>query len=257
MHSFDPTQADRDELFQLVRQLEEDLRLRNDFLGKLSHEAANLFLPLHFILQMMRQPASTRATPEHVRSMLDEHAQAVGRFADELRLASRIARGKLQIDSQPLDLRELVDKVVRKLLPVAEKNGQQLFVVLASRPVAMEGDAPLLESAVTHLIENALRFSDRGGRIEISLTDGTGGAVFRVRDYGAGINAEALPRVFDLFYQCDPLSSGWGVGLAIVRHVAEAHGGSAAAASAGPGQGSEFTIHLPVRDASSAGPPSS
>lgn len=246
MEVIDSTRASREELERKLQQVEETNRLKDEFLGKLGHELGNLFLPYQFALQLLQHKTADLSTLEQVRTMLEEHAENVQRFMENLRTISRMVRGKLHADRVLTDLKELVVQALDRVQPLVEKSRHQLSVSLPAQPEKLQGDPRLLGQMVDHLLQNAIKFTDPGGHIWLSLARENGELVLRVRDSGVGLPPELMPRVFALFLQADPLSGGWGAGLTVVQTVAELHGGHAEAFSPGPGQGSEFVVRLPV-----------
>lgn len=246
MEVIDSTRASLEELERKLQQVEEASRLKDEFLGKLGHELGNLFLPYQFALQLLQHKTADSTTLEQVRAMLEEHADNVQRFMESLRTVSRLVRGKLHVDRVLTDLKEVVMQALERAEPLVEKSRHQLSVALPAQPEKLQGDPHLLRQMVDHLLQNAIRFTDPGGHIWLSLAREDGELVLRVRDTGVGLAPELAPRMFTLFLQADPLSGGWGAGLAIVRAVAELHGGHAEAISSGPGQGSEFVVRLPA-----------
>ena len=246
MEVIDSTRASLEELERKLQQVEEASRLKDEFLGKLGHELGNLFLPYQFALQLLQHKTADSTTLEQVRAMLEEHADNVQRFMESLRTVSRLVRGKLHVDRVLTDLKEVVVQALERAEPLAKKSRHQLSVSLPAQPEKLQGDPHLLGQMVDHLLQNAIRFTDPGGHIWLSLAREDGELVLRVRDTGVGLAPELAPRMFTLFLQADPLSGGCGAGLAIVRAVAELHGGHAEAISPGPGQGSEFVVRLPA-----------
>jgi signal transduction histidine kinase len=143
-----------------------------------------------------------------------------------------------------------VARAVETSGPLLAAGGQELTVALPSEPLWIEGDATRLAQALGNLLANAAKFTPKGGKVEVAAQAAGGEVVLHVRDTGIGIAADLLPHVFDLFAQGPPLTgsapAGLGLGLTLVRSLVELHGGTVAAASAGPGQGSELTIRLPA-----------
>ena len=173
------------------------------------------------------------------------------RDADDLLEASRLARCKVELRRERLDLAEVLRHVVETARPLAEAREQTLRSDIPAAPLPLDGDATRLEQVFSNLLRNAVKFTDAGGTIEVAARrDGTGEAVVRVRDDGLGIPADLLPRVFDLFAQgeqgLDRSEAGLGIGLTLVRSLVEMHGGRVRARSEGPGRGSELEVRLPL-----------
>ena len=228
-------------------------RSKDDFLATLSHE---LRTPLTSMLGWVRLLRGARLDPEQTARALEtieRNTRLQAKLIDDLLDVSRIVAGKIKVEQQRLDLGAVVGEAVQSLRREAEVNGVQLDVALAKDAGAVVGDAVRLQQIVANLLSNAIKFTPAGGRIDVALQPD--GAVVRliVRDTGAGITPELLPHIFDRFLQGDASRTrgrgGLGLGLAIVRHLVELHGGTITAASDGPGQGATFTVTLPTASA--------
>jgi signal transduction histidine kinase len=229
-----------------VEQIQDAHRLTTAFLGKLVHELGNQFLPYHFALQLLQQASASPATVGQVRAMLEEHQASVDRFMSDLPLVSRLARGKLKLQRQPLDLAAIVEQSLTRAMPAIDKHRLRLWPDLPAQPLRLEGDPALLGRSVDHLLQNAVKFTPSQGQIWVTLKQENAQHVLRIRDSGAGIAPEQLPQLFHLFFQADPTVAGWGAGLATVRAAVELHGGRVEASSPGLGQGSEFVVRFPA-----------
>src|SRR5262249_14261473 len=178
------------------------------------------------------------------------------RLVDDLLDVSRVARGKIQLQKMPLDLAAVVRQAVETSRPLLDARHHHLTTVLPPEPVRVEGDFVRLAQAVANLLNNAAKYTDDRGEISVTVeradrgSETPGEALVRVRDNGRGIDPSALSSLFDLFYQVDRnldrSEGGLGIGLALVRSLAEMHGGTVEARSEGRGHGSEFTVHLPL-----------
>jgi CheY-like chemotaxis protein len=171
------------------------------------------------------------------------------RLVDDLLDVSRITRGKIRLEMQPLDAASIVAAAVETSTPLIEANGHRLTVELPAEPLSVIGDAARLAQVLSNLLNNAAKYTPSGGSIRLSVADEDGQVVFRVRDTGVGISPEMIGKVFDLFEQVDRSidrsQGGLGIGLTLVHRLVELHGGKVEAASEGPGQGAEFTVRLP------------
>jgi CheY-like chemotaxis protein/two-component sensor histidine kinase len=180
-------------------------------------------------------------------------------MVDDLLDVSRITSNKITLRREPLDLRRTLESALDGTRPLAEGRGQTLVVQLPDQPVMVEGDSTRLEQILCNLLHNAVKYTHDGGTIRVRLSrtqaEGTGTPLAQVEitDNGRGIAAQLLPNIFDLFVQgditIDRSEGGLGLGLTLVRRLAEMHGGQVLAASPGPGQGSTFTVQLPARTA--------
>lgn len=226
-------------------------RAKDEFLAMVSHD---LLTPLTAIIGWAEMIKKGMLDPPHVEKAVDTILHCAGAQRDlieDLLDISRVIAGKLDVRPAPIDLRDVVERVVETLAPSARAGGIEIAVVRGS-PAPVLGDAERLEQLIGNLLQNAIKFSKRGGHVELSLReDSDGNLILRVRDWGAGIPAELLPHVFERYKQgADGRArGGLGLGLAIARHIAELHGGVIEAASAGEGQGATFTLKLPIRQA--------
>lgn len=244
----------REDLLERARQAaEEASRLKDEFLGIVSHE---LRTPLTAVLGWSSMLCNQAVTDPQVvprgLEVLRRNAEALARIVDDILDVSRIVKGKLRVELAPVHMDCVVQAALDAVRPAAEAKRVALA---ASVHVDCEvmGDAERLRQVVWNLLSNAIKFSrdDGTGRVDVIATCQDDAVRLTVSDNGSGIEAEHLPYVFDRFRQFDhPTArthSGLGLGLAIVRHIVEAHGGSVVADSAGPGRGANFTIDLPRR----------
>ena len=228
-------------------------RAKDDFLATLSHE---LRTPLNAIVGWTRVLAEGLLDPDSTRHALDvieRNAQLQAQLVADILDVSRIVSGGVRLDLRPLDLGSVIGAALDAVRPAANARKVQLRARLGNGPRVIEGDPQRLQQIVWNLLSNAVKFTDAGGTVEVELIDAGDGAVqIRVRDDGAGIEPEFLPHVFERFRQADGSASrhhgGLGLGLAIVRHLVELHGGSVRAESAGRGMGALFTVELPKPD---------
>jgi PAS domain S-box-containing protein len=246
----------RDALFELERlartEAETANRLKDDFLGTLSHE---LRTPLNAILgyaRLLRSGHVVEAHRDHALQVIERNALAQTRLIEDMLDISRLMRGALQLDTQPVDLSAVVTDAIDIARPaIGAKRLEVSWAPLAGAMVL--GDVDRLRQVVTNLVTNATKFTPADGSITIGLDRVDGDLVLLVRDSGIGIAADFLPRVFERFRQADARPSrnhgGLGIGLSIVRHLVELHGGTVEAASDGADAGATFTVQLPALDA--------
>jgi signal transduction histidine kinase len=235
------------------RQAEEANRIKDEFLATLSHE---LRTPLNAILgwaQMLRMTRLDEATAGRAFETIERNARAQAQLISDLLDVSRIITGKLRLEQKPVDLAAVVDAVLDTVRPAAEAKGIPVTVHL-DRPVdPVSGDPDRLQQVIWNLLANAIKFTPREGRVEVYLRQTEGNVELQVVDTGSGIRPEFLPFVFDRFRQAESTTTrshgGLGLGLSIVRHLVELHGGTVAVESAGEGRGATFTVALPVRPA--------
>jgi PAS domain S-box-containing protein len=238
------------ELLLAKEQAEEASRAKDDFLATVSHE---LRTPLTAILgwaRMIRMPDLDPATRDEALETIERNAKAQAQLIDDILDVSRIVSGKLRIDVSTVDLREIAETALATLRPAASAKRIALTTDLPSKPVTVKGDASRLQQVVWNILANAIKFTPDGGNVELTLVERDRQACIRVRDTGDGIDAHFLPHVFDRFRQADNGTSrrhgGLGLGLAIVRHLVELHGGTVRAESGGVGHGATFEVRLPA-----------
>jgi PAS domain S-box-containing protein len=231
-------------------QAEESSRLKEEFLATISHE---LRTPLSAILgwtRMLRLGQLTDADQAKALETIERNARAQAQLIDDLLDVSRIVTGKLRMDVRPADPTSFIDAAVEAVRPAAEAKGIQLQKVMDTAEVSIPGDPVRLQQVVWNLLSNAIKFTPRGGRVQIRSERVNSHLEIVVSDTGQGIPADFLPHVFDRFRQADQKTSrqhgGMGLGLAIVRHLVELHGGTVRATSGGVGQGATFTVELPI-----------
>jgi CheY-like chemotaxis protein len=172
------------------------------------------------------------------------------RLIDDLLDVSRITRGSVELRKCRVELSGIIENAVETARPVIEEMGHRLDVVVPRHPIVLDADATRLAQVISNLLNNAAKYMDRGGLVELSVERQQSTAVISVRDTGLGIPANMIDRIFDLFTQVDGSlersHGGLGIGLTLVKRLVEMHGGSVEARSAGPGQGSEFIVRLPA-----------
>jgi PAS domain S-box-containing protein len=235
---------------RLYRQAKEASQLKEEFLATVSHELRN---PLNAILGWSRMLRSGQVPEDGVRKVLEtieRNAQAQTQLIDDLLDVSRIITGKLRMDVRPADPNLFIEAAIEAVKPAAEAKGVRLQKIMDTSAVSVPGDPIRLQQVVWNLLSNAIKFSQRGARVQVRLERVNSHVEIIVSDTGEGIAPEFLPHVFDRFRQADQGTTrqhgGMGLGLAIVKNLVELHGGSVRAASPGNGQGSTFTVRLPV-----------
>ena len=223
-------------------------RRKDEFLATLAHELRNPLAPISNAVQLMRRPDGRRQS-DRVIEMVGRQVRQIVRLVDDLMEVSRITRGKIDLKLERLPFADVVQGAVETSQPMIERAGHQLAVALPDEPLCVEADRVRLTQVFSNLLNNAAKYTDTGGRIWFDVRRDGDVLVATVRDTGIGIPPEALPRVFDMFAQAHSIGrgqGGLGIGLTMVRSLVEMHHGSAEAHSAGPGQGSEFVVRLPL-----------
>jgi signal transduction histidine kinase/DNA-binding response OmpR family regulator len=223
---------------------------KNEFLSMLAHELRNPLAPIRNAVHLLRVRCSDGPEVESLRDMIDRQVQQLVRLVDDLLDISRITRGKIRLQTEPVELGGVVAQAVETSRPLIEARQHELLVNLPREPVRVEGDPVRLAQILGNLLNNAAKYTEPGGRITLTLERAGAEAVLRVRDTGVGIPPEMLSSIFDLFTQVDRSldrsQGGLGIGLTLVHRLVDMHGGRVQAFSAGPSQGSEFVVWLPV-----------
>ncbi len=237
-------------LRQANQQLAEADQRKNDFLAALSHELRSPLAPIRNSLYIMERAEPGGSQARHASQVISRQAEFMTRLIDDLLDVSRITRGKVHLQRETVHLCELVRRTAEDHRPTFEANGLALAVD-ARQDVVIDGDPTRLSQVVSNLLQNAAKFTPRGGRVVVAVGAEERQAVVRVRDNGAGLSRESLSRLFEPFTQDartrERSTAGLGLGLALVKGLVELHGGSVQASSEGPGKGAEFTIRLPLR----------
>jgi signal transduction histidine kinase len=222
-------------------------RLKDEFLATLSHE---LRTPLNAIMgwaHVLGQSAQDRDTVQRAATVIRQNATSQSQLIDDILDVSRIIGGKLVLDTTPVSLHTVIDDAIDSLAPAAAAKSIQVIRTL-DREIKVIGDRNRLQQIVWNLVSNALKFTPKGGRVEVTLSEGGGDAQIEVIDSGIGISPEFLPYVFDRFRQADSSMSrrhsGLGLGMAIVRHLVELHGGTVSVESEGDNKGTTFRLQL-------------
>jgi PAS domain S-box-containing protein len=235
---------------RLYREAQEANRVKDEFLATLSHE---LRTPLNAIVgwtYLLRAGGLDAPTSQRALETIERNARLQSQLIADILDVSRIVSGKLRIESTPVDLGALLAAAVDTVRPAAQAKGVSLLVEVAPGGASVVGDGGRLHQVAQNLLNNAVKFTGAGGEVRVALHRSATLAELVVADTGVGIPAEFLPHVFERFRQGDSSTTrphgGLGLGLAITRHLVEAHGGSVEAASEGPGRGSRFTIRLPL-----------
>ena len=243
----------RDQLHDLQRaeaQLRDGDRRKDEFLATLAHELRNPLAPIRNALQIMRLTGDEKAAVEQARIMMERQLGQMIRLIDDLLDVSRITRGKLDLRKERVELAAIIKNAVDTALPHIEAAGHELDVNVPAQPLYLDADPVRLAQVLSNLLNNAAKYTERGGRISLAAERRDREAVVTVRDTGVGIPSEALSSIFEMFTQIDHslerAHGGLGIGLTLVKRLVEMHGGSVEAHSAGVGKGAEFVVRLPV-----------
>jgi PAS domain S-box-containing protein len=235
---------------RLYREVQQVSRLKDEFLGVVSHE---LRTPLTAILgwsSVLRKGTAPEETRRRAVDTIERNALSQARLIDDLMDSTAILANEFVLERAEVDLVPLVEAAVANARVAAAQKGVHVLCTLERSCATLHADARRLRQVIDHLLSNALKFTQRGGCIEVHCRSESGSIVLRVVDDGEGIAADVLPHLFERFRQADSSTTrrhgGLGLGLSIVRHIVEAHGGEVRAESAGRGAGATFTVRLPL-----------
>jgi PAS domain S-box-containing protein len=246
------------QLRRLADDLAEQDRRKTEFLATLAHELRNPLAPIRSGLQLMRRAKGDPAALARVQDIMDRQLDHLVHLVDDLLDVARITRGQIALKPERIDLAEVLRAAADTSMPLIESCRHRLDMRLPDAELALVADPIRLTQVVNNLLNNAAKYTPRGGVIVLSAERDGGQAVIAVSDNGIGIPPESLESVFQMFTQVSHPSQrshgGLGIGLSLVRSLVELHGGSITAASAGLDAGSVFTVRLPIADGSAAAP---
>lgn len=249
--------AERTQRREAEEALRETSRRKDAFLGMLGHELRNPLAALSNATNLWRRKAHDPALQQWCQEVIERQVQNLTRLIDDMVDVSRVIRGLIRPNRQPVELGPLVHRVVEAHRALAEARHLHLTIADEAASVLVDADAARLERALSNLVHNAIKFSTEDGRVEVALRRSGLAIEILIRDEGIGLKAEELPRIFDLFAAMDQGSSraqnGLGVGLTVAHHLIGLHGGTLTAASQGPGMGSTFTVRLDSLPAANEG----
>jgi PAS domain S-box-containing protein len=250
----------REQAAQAALELRESDRRKDAFLATLAHELRNPLAPIRNALEILRSRGIGACATDEAQEIIERQFAHLVRLVDDLLEVSRITHGKIDLRTERVELATVISSAVETVRPLIDAAAQTLEVDLPSQPLWLDGDPIRLSQVFANLLNNATKYTGTGQTICLDARRCETGVWVSVRDTGAGIPAELLPRIFDIFAQGAPNPSavhgGLGVGLSLVRKLVELHGGRVEARSPGPGQGSELLVYLPLSpgEASSAEP---
>jgi PAS domain S-box-containing protein len=237
-------------LHQRAEQLAQEARQKDTFLAVLAHELRNPLAPIRNALQVIRLSTNDLTLIQQMGAIAERQLNYMTHLVDDLLDLSRISRGLIRLLKEAVDVSQPVRLAIEGVQPLVQERGLTLSVSLPPLPIHIEADPTRLQQIVGNLLTNAIKYTDPGGQILISVAQQETNVVLRVRDTGIGIAADMLGMIFDLFVQAerrlDRSQGGLGIGLTLVRRLVEMHGGTVTAHSEGPGKGSEFVVRLPI-----------
>lgn len=230
--------------------LKEADRRKNEFLATLAHELRNPLAPIRNAVELLDDSPQDSGAARMAQAMIRRQVGHMVHLIDDLLDVSRIAKGKLQLRREPVELAAIIESAIEESRPMIDAAKHRLTIVLPAERIVLDADATRLSQVFSNLLTNAAKYTDRGGEIRLCAEREDGEIVISIRDSGIGIEAGQLTRIFDMFSQAEPAlarsQGGLGIGLSLVKTLVELHGGSIVAASDGPGRGSEFRVRLPV-----------
>ncbi|MDB5159647.1 MAG: chemotaxis protein methyltransferase CheR [Mucilaginibacter sp.] len=248
--------TDTTEQHRIMDALEDLNRRQTEFLATLAHELRNPLAPLRNGLQVVRLAKDRQELVDSTHEMMGRQLGHMARLVDDLMDVNRVNQGKVELRRENLPLMDIVNQAIETVRPLLESSRHHLTTVVGPDVIHVNGDATRLVQILGNLLNNAAKYTPAGGEIRVAIDVEQAEAVVRVSDNGLGIPADMLPRIFDMFIQVDnsleKVQGGLGIGLSLVKALVELHGGSVSVASAGKGQGSEFTLRLPLADAGQA-----
>ncbi len=234
---------------RLYRELHDADRNKDMFLATLAHELRTPLAPILNAMAIVRRYEGGEPVVRRAREVVERQVRHQARILDDLLDLARTGHGKIQLHRTEVDVRSALDEALELVRPLVDERGQAVVVTAPAEPLVLTADATRLVQILANLLVNASKFTPAGGQIFVALEREREHAVVRVRDTGSGIEPTLLPRIFDPFFQAGAgpgRGAGVGIGLALVRRLAELHGGSVEARSPGAGQGSEFVVRLPA-----------
>ncbi|MEA2604143.1 MAG: hypothetical protein QOF89_5135 [Acidobacteriota bacterium] len=255
--------TDRHRLEQALRESEESLqeadRRKDEFLATLAHELRNPLAPIRHALEILQIQGSPEPGLQWTRNVIGRQVEQLTRLVDDLLDISRITRGKIELRQERVELSAILDRALETSRPLIEASRHHLAVIVPEEPLSLLADVTRMAQVVSNLLNNAAKYTRAGGHVELSAEREADHAVIRVKDDGIGIPPEMRPRVFDMFTQVDTslerAQGGLGIGLTIALRLVELHGGTLEVESAGPGQGSELIVRLPLAPETAVPPP--
>lgn len=244
------TSTDIDDQKRSADALRDADRRKDEFLAMLAHELRNPLAPIRNALYLLNETSLDAETLHEARDTLERQVEHLIRLVDDLLDVSRVMQGKIELRTQPIELQTIVQRAVETARPAFESQQQRLDVSLPEQPIWLDGDLIRLSQVVANLLNNAAKYTERGGNIRLTARCNDGFLELLLKDSGIGIDARMLTRIFDLFTQAESSiersQGGLGIGLTLVKNLVELHGGTVTASSDGLGRGSEFIVRLPM-----------
>lgn len=237
-------------MLRATDELREASERKDEFLSMLAHELRNPLAPILCAVDLLRSPVQNLPFAEHYRALIERQVRTMARLLDDLLDVSRVTLGVITLRKQPVELTALVRRTMDTVSHLVGGDERQVALVLPPEPIWLDADPTRIEQMLLNVLQNAAKFTDRGDRIAVTACRKGDEVVLEVSDTGRGIAPDLLPHIFELFVQGDHslnrVKGGLGIGLTVVKRLAELHGGSIQVHSKGRGQGSTFTLTLPT-----------
>ncbi|MHC5542138.1 sensor histidine kinase, partial [Singulisphaera rosea] len=234
-------------------------RRKDEFLAILSHELRNPLSPILNAVHLLRLQGDENLIQKEARTLIERQVGQLSVLVDDLLEVARFTSGKIRLQPVRMDMRGVVERSVESARPLIDRRRHVLTVDVPTEPIWLQADPARLEQVVVNLLNNAAKYTDEGGSIDLEVRTDGHEMVLRVRDSGIGIDLEEFPDIFDMFTQAgrslDQAQGGLGIGLSLVQRLVDMHGGTVEVHSDGLGRGCEFTVRLPLSPATAAEPP--
>ena len=225
-------------------------RSKNEFLATLAHELRNPLAPIRAAVKILQLKSKPTPESQSALKVIERQTKQMTRLIDDLLDIARITSNKLELRCEPIELSEVLNAAVETSRPLIEQRGHKLIVKTPAEPIRIDGDLVRLAQVISNLLNNAAKYTERGGRISLTAARKRNQAVIKVRDTGIGIAPEILPDIFEMFTQAERATNGspggLGIGLTLVKRLVEMHGGTITGQSGGRGKGSEFVVRVPM-----------
>lgn len=235
---------------QRVEELQLADRHKNEFLAMLAHELRNPLAPIRNGIEFLKLISAGQAEVHETTVMMERQVEHLVRLVDDLLDVSRIVTGKIHLERERIEVAHFVDRAIEEIQPYIDSRGHVLMLTRPAKSIVVEGDLIRLSQVISNLLSNAAKYTDQPSQIWLSIEPHDEGVEIRIRDSGVGMTQDELNRVFQLFEQADNsvgrARGGLGIGLTLVKRMVEMHGGSVTATSAGPNQGTEVVVRLPL-----------
>lgn len=243
-------QKQHEQLLVAQELLREADQRKGEFLGMLAHELRNPLAPIRNAINILRLKGDDSAIVRSTTPMLERQVGQIVRLVDDLLDISRIGRNQIELRKEKVDLAAVLDQALESVRPHCDSMEHELTVGLPADRIFVQGDPARLTQVFTNLLDNGCKFMAKRGRLRVTAEVLPGEVLVRVSDSGIGILPDQLARIFDMYTQAEssiqPSRAGLGIGLTLVKHLVDLHGGRIEAQSAGPGKGSDFIVHLPI-----------